>query len=263
MAGRETIRDALLEAQRTRNDACFAIVDRDLTDMVTLTDNTIPRIAAWRGIAETPLEWKSPQGSVFYGWTWERKEIENYLLDPDVVTYALDLSESDSRLYRTRLEDAANGIYVYEAARTALSLTADRLLHHSVSNKWGDGRHAFPGISQISEQDCRQQIMRIHQEYVMGSLSYHWTLNLFNELLPEFEPSGSRRRDFLTTFAGKDILAALFDMNSALGFGKNPSMNTRQLCHFVLKRLENKGVETTQGFLLPEWQSFANLISNF
>ena len=41
-------------------------------------------VESWQAPIDRPVEWRSSDGTVF-GWRWERKEIENYLIDPTVV----------------------------------------------------------------------------------------------------------------------------------------------------------------------------------
>lgn len=64
----------------------------------------------WTGPEANPEIWsKHAEGGVAHrlGWCWRRKEIENYLIDPIVVSNALGLNAPDLAVYRTLLEKAA------------------------------------------------------------------------------------------------------------------------------------------------------------
>lgn len=56
------------------------------------------------------------------GWYWERKEIENYLIDPKVVKRSLGDNAPPASDYRLALQQSADKIAVYTAARITLSL---------------------------------------------------------------------------------------------------------------------------------------------
>ena len=57
-------------------DSVLGILDGDFIDKWTLP-------------VDRPVDWKSEDDIVFFGWRWERKEIENYLIDPAVVEFSL------------------------------------------------------------------------------------------------------------------------------------------------------------------------------
>ena len=46
-------------------------------------------VNVWKQPLDQPVDWKGSDGTLF-GWRWERKEIENYLIDPVVVDLALN-----------------------------------------------------------------------------------------------------------------------------------------------------------------------------
>jgi len=73
----------------------------------------------WETPNNQPKTWKHRGTHQLLGWYWERKEIENYLVDPDVVSKALGNKIPPN--YRAVLEKASDQIWRYQAARTALS----------------------------------------------------------------------------------------------------------------------------------------------
>lgn len=77
-----------------------------------------------------PKDWSLPTGkprpwrasdNVVLGWRWERKEIENYLIDPVVVAKALGIAAPQLVNYKSALEAARDRLMYYQAARAALS----------------------------------------------------------------------------------------------------------------------------------------------
>jgi hypothetical protein len=71
------------------------------------------------------------------GWYWERKEIENYLIDPKVVKWALGDKAPPIDKYQTALDKAARKIASYTAAIIALSRVS---YPNPPFNGWGEER---------------------------------------------------------------------------------------------------------------------------
>lgn len=78
----------------------------------------------WPGVSLEPLPWM--RNGQLLGWRWSRKELENYLLDPEVVTRALRLDPSTRQRYEAALGEAYMTIGPYQAARMALSSVRPR-----------------------------------------------------------------------------------------------------------------------------------------
>lgn len=99
------------------------------------------------------------QNNIQVGWTWERKEIENYLLDPQVVQPSLGRKAPSMDEYWSALREAAEAISSYTAARTALSC-------YGFKNFWGEkvGKksHCFP--RRLGREACEQNIQTIVRE---------------------------------------------------------------------------------------------------
>jgi hypothetical protein len=74
-------------------------------------------LGEWQEPTNAPREWIASDGEIL-GWRWERKEIENYLIDPTIVRRSMETSAADEDQYLQALEDARNRIAVYQAART-------------------------------------------------------------------------------------------------------------------------------------------------
>ena len=71
-----------------------------------------------------PRNWQIADAGkqIFLGWYWERKEIENYLIDPKIVKRSLGDNAPPASDYRIALQQSGEKIAAYTAARITLSL---------------------------------------------------------------------------------------------------------------------------------------------
>lgn len=206
-----------------------------------------------------PREWffRNNQERVQIGWYWERKEIENYLIDPEVVRRSLGKKAPPPEEYCEALEKSAEAIADYTAARIALSLSRlPRLL--PLSNCWGEKQWGIIFPESLSETDCRQQISEIVSKYQQDQIIEEQTvLNKFDEILPSCRPGGVRfdNQNYLTFFAGKDLLCGMQEALSDFGLGK-PSDFRERIIVGIGKSPEDVGT------WLPEWQRLRELVSS-
>jgi hypothetical protein len=196
--------------------------------------------------AGAPRPWRIEGGARWLGWYWERVEIENYLVDPDVVRRTLLNRAPEAGAYGTKLASAAESVAYYAAARTAL--THSRLRFSPLVNCWGVERghdkHCFP--DQRGQADCRSQIGEIVNAHGRAQeVKVEDVLQRFDQLVPACHPGGQRFQHFLTFFAGKDLLFALEEALRAFGLGTPFEFRER-----VLKGLEESEDPWTW---LPEW----------
>lgn|GEM_PF-547166 len=205
------------------------------------------------------------------GWIWERKEIENYLIDPEVVRRALRQEAHQANEYRKALEDSANKIHAYTAARIALSLYFKKL-PTLPQNYWGEPRNEtntyfFPKDKSLKQADCSSKLKKIITEYARKidppeisdpKKSQSNILNIFNTVLPTCQPSGNRFKDqnYLTFFAGKDLLYGMRDQLKSFKFSSPDNF-----CEKILKGIEE--TEEDVWLWLPEWQRLRELIASY
>lgn len=198
--------------------------------------------------------------NVQVGWTWERKEIENYLIDPQVVRRALRGKSTEIQMeeYQVALSKAAENISTYTDARTALSC-------YGFKNCWGEqvsntSSYFFP--KRLGKEACEQNIRQIVQENKGDRIvKPEDVLNKFERLLPLFRAGGVRFDNFLTFFAGKDLLYTMRDSLSKFGFeSSQPQISPQDV---FLERVI-KGMEKAEEVWtwLPEWQELRKLIIN-
>ncbi len=216
----------------------FGLLDRDFEEH-------------WRAPVERPIAW--PEGDEPLGWRWERKEIENYLVDPVVVGRALAPAAELASDYRRALELARDRIAVYEAARTALASSRRRF--HDLPSAFGHPRgrekHTFPEA--FDEDACWSAIVRQVGEHRETQLVDEKEVRKrWSALLPACRPEGERWRDFLYAFAGKDLLWAMHDDLGQRGFGGAAVFRER-----VLVALQQTSDDV--GTWLPEWRALQEL----
>ena len=201
------------------------------------------------------------QNDIQLGWTWERKEIENYLLDPNVVKRALrgQKPSIDLDKYQSALDKAAEKIAAYTAARTALFCSG-------FSNHWGEEvkvsgtKYCFP--KKLGKEACETNIRKIVEERKGDRIVQPKNvIEKFNQLLPQFRPGGVRFQNYLTFFAGKDLLYSIIKDLEEFGFqSSEPGTNSTDA---FLKRIENGIAKMDDPWtLIPEWQELRQLIIN-
>lgn len=210
------------------------LLDRDFD-----ADNTAP--------VQMPRPWQVENNTLWLGWRWERKEIENYLLDPCVVRQAIPaFSLSDDDYFGT-LQNIAKRLSEYTAARTALSIVRPRF--KPLGNDWGvehgKARHKLP--QDLSQDACLTGIRQSIQNYAENQIVTEKTVTqYFETYLSQCRPGGQRFEHFLTFFAGKDLFCALDPDIKTWGFAS----------YSVFKEKILKGIEEAQSDLwnwLPEW----------
>lgn len=204
-------------------------------------------------IANEPIEWFDRDVQI--GWFWERKEIENYLIDPEVVRRALGRKAPPMDEYKLALQKSAETISAYTAARTALSC-------YRFQNSWGDQvdkTHRFPQLSKLGKDQCRDKIGEIvRKDKGDRIVEEQNVVDKFSNLLPLHRPGGSRFQNCLTFFAGKDLLYVMKNKLQEFGFNSKDPIN--EFLERVLQRIElSEDVWTW----IPEWQKLRELITNF
>jgi hypothetical protein len=115
-----------------------------------------------------PATWNGSDG-LHLGWRWERNEIENYLVDPEVVCRALRADASFETSYRAAVQQSRDTIAVYQAARIALSINRRRFL--PMANCFGPqrGRLAHPFPDTFDKVSCLNGIRQVVSEYQNNS----------------------------------------------------------------------------------------------
>jgi len=224
--------------------------DRDFDD-----DDSVP--------SGHPRDWYITDGGTqaSLGWYWERKEIENYLIDPKVVRRSLGDNALPVSEYRAVLQQSAEKITAYTAARITLSLYLSSR-PSPPNNSWGEERdkkegYRFPKDKGLSSINCKAELNNIIKQYEQRLASPKRNpLEEFERLLPTCQYGGCRfeNQNFLTFFAGKDLLYGMREELPGFGF-QSP---------VIFRDSIIKGIEETVEDVwtwLPEWQRLRELIA--
>lgn len=229
-------------ADRRVNPALAGLVDRDFDCVES-------------AITQQPI--KLFENSTYVGWSWERKEIENYLLDPIIVKktciskYGFTLDE-----YQRALQQAAERLKFYTAARTALSCTGFK-------NCWGtsmtnvfSANYSFPG--NLDRQACLTKIEEIvNQRKGDRIITAANVIQKFEGLVSQFGTSGSRQPHPLVYHSGKDLLLAMKpSLDTWVG---NPQKSIQAFTERIVKQIERAEDIWTW---LPEWEILHTLLKN-
>jgi hypothetical protein len=220
----------------------YGLLDGDFVADFAIPTNQ-PRL--WRGSDKTHL-----------GWRWERKEIENYLVDPEVVRRALGAPAPSPADYRTTVEQARDAITVYQAARIALSVRRPRFspLANCFGPERGKGRHPFPDA--LDETSCLDGIRQVVADYQARLVVSNADIQgEFKTRLPECQPGGPRFNAFFHAFSGKDLVWSMTPALQAFGFASAATFLERILV----------GIEQTTddlGAWLAEWGALQLLMDS-
>ena len=227
------------------DSSAAAIKDRDFDD----EDLTI---------TNCPRNWQVTENfkKVQIGWYWERKEIENYLLDPIVVNRALGDDAPPSDDYENALKTSATKIADYTAARIALSRFRVRFL--PLDNSWGEERekgYRFPKDSGLRVENCRSKINSMVGDYQRNlGIPATSVLEIFDRILTDCR-EGERFQNFLTFFSGKDLLWGMQRDLRAFGFRSAIAFREK-----VKQSIEESNENIWEW--LPEWQRLRELVSS-
>jgi len=243
---KDSMRDSVLGNRRSGIRAA-AVTDGDF-------------VPAWPGSPAEPVvslrRWnhRFNEADVLLGWRWPRHEIENYLLDPALVETALGQIPPN---FEEALEEARDQIACYQAARAALALSRPKGKMRILSTwgkRLGSGKHWMPDKSGLSEDACRKSIEeRINEYGERRSISVDEVLQRMDELMPDYQAGGSRYRDYLRAYSGKDLLWQL------AGWLRGTSHNNpTKFCHELLSELAGQVFDPAS--LFSEWAELQRLV---
>jgi hypothetical protein len=214
----------------------------------------------WLAPSDQPQPWTKRLGArriERIGWIWARKEIENYLIDPEVVARALGPDAPPPVRYREILDRAARDLSDYTAARVALSLS--RITARQLPNQWGrrrgHDRYLYP--ENLNRSSCRQRIKRIVEGRTQGVLPQpKQVVAEFRRLIPLHDAGGIRRAHYLHTYAGKDLLIQMDGELRQLGFGDFGAFRER-----ILTAIDITPDDIADW--LPEWAALRTEIQTY
>lgn len=239
LGGKYGMGDRVLSRRETLGQtAVFGLLDGDYSK--------------WQAPQDNPVPWLIQNDTVHLGWRWQRKEIENYLIDPVLVKRALGVMPDD---YEAALSAAAERIATYQAARIALTLNRPRFTPLPNSFGKAHGRHRHPMPENFTRENCLSEVQQLVKDWNTGrTINEEGIEAAFTTAEEECSPEGVRRRNFLVSFAGKDLLCSMNDHLKEKGFNSSAVFIER-----VLTKLE----ESTEVWeWLPEWKTLRKIVAD-
>ena len=224
--GKDGFRNLIRNRRRSDPHVC-GLADSDFPrnpDVWTAEPGPGPRV--WRGRIDNT--------EITLGWTWRRKEVENYFIDPDVLTHVFGWDDPQKRGYIERLSIVLGALENATAARIALTSCAPRKTRVDTSVRLD-----------ATEDELRDLLRARVAEYNHGAqLDEAALLAAFARCIPECRPGGRFREHALEVFAGKNILDKL---QNIVGFAqlKKPALFERVLDAMTRDRAPHAW--------LPEW----------
>ena len=193
-------------------------------------------------------------GGTSIGWRWCRHEIENYLIDPLLVSAAMAWPITD---IEDALRQSARKIRYYEAARWTVGIVRRTLPPHFKLNTRPDDLNeiALPSaLDSISVNEWALKNIDTHRscieaksnpQSVLKSLEFYSTL--FEDV---FISDVSK---VLLWFSGKDLLAGMSDWLMTKNM-ENPGAYRAALRDWIISNPE----QTLE--ILPEWKSLTEVL---
>lgn len=194
----------------------------------------------------TPTE-DAKEGDIPFGWRWCRHEIENYLLEPALVSEAMGWPDNE---IETAIHQAATNIRSYEAARWTVGVVRRALppQYELATRPDGLNEIALPaGLDRITVENWAVDNIRTHRERIVSATDPHQVKEIFDDFLVRFDEEFlSDAAKILLWFSGKDILAGMADWFEAKAIG-NVGLFRANIRDWIITNPER----TLE--LLPEW----------
>jgi hypothetical protein len=189
-----------------------------------------------------------------FGWRWCRHEIENYLIDPSIVSEATNwpLPEVEESL-----RDSARKIRIYQAARWTIGVVRRALPPHYELRTRPDGLNEIelpPSLEQVQIRDWATETIKGHRAPMAAAMdpaAVKAGLDMFDGRFDDAFIDDVAQ--VLIWFSGKDILAGMADWLAARSV-KNPGAFRALTRDWMIANPE-RTVD-----LLPEWKAFVEAI---
>jgi hypothetical protein len=189
-----------------------------------------------------------------FGWRWCRHEIENYLIDPVVVSEAMQWAMAD---VEQALRQAAITIRYYEAARWTIGIARRALPPHHELRTRPDGLNEIglpPALDAAAVNAWASQSIDDHRAPMAAATDHAAVQASLQALAARFDDAFiADTGNILVWFSGKDLLAALADWIVAKGIA-NPGDFRARLRDWVIDN-PVRAVE-----LLPDWDGMIQLV---
>jgi hypothetical protein len=193
---------------------------------------------------------------VVLGYRWERTELENYLLEPPLVTAALRLDLAE---FSAEMTKAAATLHVYTAGRWTLGqlrartrgITSVRTRPDSLSGK------AFPLPKSFAEADVVSWLNTTITR-VSGAVAKEFDVPAIRSQFESYKTvlSGKLGAEILRWYSGKDLFGLLAHYFQSKGIN-----NPAEAMERVVVWLETPNGMTMALGYLPDWKNLAAVLS--
>lgn len=188
------------------------------------------------------------------GWRWCRHEIENYLIDPLIVSEAMKWPMPD---VEDAIRQAASKIQSYEAARWTIGIVRRALPPHYKLETRPDGLNeiALPqGLDSTAVNGWASNSIETHRSHIATKTDPHAVQTSFDDFSARFNDAFiTDVANILLWFSGKDILAGMAGWLGSKGIA-NPGEFRALLRDWIIAHPE----QTLE--LLPEWNSLTTIL---
>jgi hypothetical protein len=189
------------------------------------------------------------------GYRWCRHEIENYLLEPSLVSAAMGWPVDE---FREALQATAVKLADYQAARWTIGQVRKELppFYKLDTHPKGASEMKLPKMVSLPWlTEWLQEEIGSHRERISRALNEQQVESKFQDFLNKFKQQVfcENMGLVLVWFSGKDLFGGLSDWLSARG-SLTPATFLNQLKSWFLQNSET-AVE-----LLPEWKALASLL---
>jgi hypothetical protein len=196
----------------------------------------------------------SEDGGIAFGWRWCRHEIENYLIDPLVVSEAMawPVAEVEEAICQS-----ARRVRSYEAARWVVGTVRRALPPHYELRTRPDGLNEIDlpvALDAASVSAWASNSVETHRQRLVARADPPVVQRSFYDFSVRFDEAFlARVKDVLLWFSGKDILAGMSDWLIARAVA-NPGAFRASLRDWIIAN-PVRALE-----LLPEWSNMTTIL---
>ncbi len=228
----------LIRSRRRQSPGVCGIIDGDFPrNPGTWTEPVDPGPRGWT--------MRDGEKELVLGWMWRRKEVENYLLDPDVLARALRWDPEMKSRYTKQLERVFDALGHVTAARIALTCCAPRRNRLETQVRLDATKDELAQELQ-AKADAYTELARLDKDKLLQAFERH---------VPDCVGGGRFRQHAIEVFAGKNIRAKI---QNTPGFNFDPVLKKPlALEERVLDALEH---DAEPHAWLPEWAALRSAV---
>jgi len=202
---------------------------------------------------DPPDDLSKPTADSKVGWRWCRHEIENYLVEPAVVSEAMTWS---LREVEDAIRQAARQIRNYEAARWTIGIVRRALPpHYDLKTRPDLNEIALPpALDSVAVNTWALNNIEVHRSRIAASTDPSAVQASLDGFLARFDEAFvAEVANVLLWFSGKDILAGMADWLATKSIA-NPGEFRAVLRDWIISN-PDRALD-----LLPEWKGLIDVL---